>query len=234
MRHMTEMNRAVILAAGLGTRLRWLTRNRPKALIAVAGEPAITHVIRSLASQGIRDIAINVHHHADQLVQVLGDGSRFGVRLYFSWEETLLDSGGGVRTAMELLPGDGLLTIHNTDVLTDVDVHALADRCPPLGCALGLVPNLAHHPEGDFSLQNGLISSVQDDASRYTFSGVSVWDQRVFDAWPSGMRFPLTEAIHRLTDAHRGAGVVHNGLWFDVGRPHDLIQARKYMHVLER
>jgi len=229
-----RVDRAVILAAGLGTRLKWLTCNRPKALIPVAGEPAITHVIRSLASQGIRDIAINVHHHADQLVKVLGDGSRFGVRLYFSREETLLDSGGGVRTAMELLPGDGLLTIHNADVLTDVDVHALADRCPQTGCALGLVPNPAHHPEGDFSLQDGLISSLQDDDPRYTFSGVSVWDQSAFDTWPSGQCFPLTEAIHRLVDGRRCAGILHGGLWFDMGRPRDLIQARRQIHALER
>jgi len=70
-----RVERAVILAAGLGTRLKWLTRDRPKALIEVAGTPVIVHVIRGLAAQGIRDIAVNVHHHAEKLVRALGDGS---------------------------------------------------------------------------------------------------------------------------------------------------------------
>jgi len=231
---MTEMNRAVILAAGLGTRLKWLTHDQPKALIDVAGVPAIVHVIRGLAAQGIRDIVINAHHHADQLVKVLGDGARFGVRLYFSREEKLLDSGGGVRQALDLLPGEGLLAVHNADVLTDLDVRALTGRCPRAGCTLGLVPNPAHHPEGDFSLQNGLISSLQDEYPRYTFAGVSVWDQSALDAWYSGESFPLTEAIKCLVDENRCAGMLHDGVWFDMGRPRDLMRARRWCHAFEQ
>jgi len=227
-----RVDRAVILAAGLGTRLKWLTHDQPKALIDVAGVPAIVHVIRQLAAQGVRDIAINVHHHADQLLKALGDGSRFGVRLYFSHEEKLLDSGGGIRQAIDLLPGEGLLVVHNADVLTDLDVRALADKCPQKGCSLGLVPNPAHHAEGDFSLQDGLIS--QDGRPRYTFAGVSVWDQGALKAWHSGQSFPLIEAIQRLADEGRCAGMLYDGSWFDMGRPCDLMRARKRVYALER
>jgi len=229
-----RVNRAVILAAGLGTRLKWLTHDQPKALIDVAGAPAIVHVIRGLAAQGIRDIAINAHHHADQLVRVLGEGSRFGVRLYFSREEKLLDSGGGVRQALDLLPGEGLLAVHNTDVLADVNVQALAIGCPKAGACLSLVSNPAHHPAGDFSLRDGLISISQDGDTRYTFAGVSVWDQSALDAWHSGESFPLTEAIKCLVDENRCAGMLHDGLWFDMGRPRDLMRSRRWVHALER
>ncbi len=229
MYRMAEMNRAVILAAGLGTRLKWLTRHRPKALIDVAGEPAIVHVIRNLVSQGIRDIAINVHYHGDQLIKALGDGSRLGVRLYFSHEEKLLDSGGGVRQALDLLPGKGLLVVHNADVLSDIHVRALARVCPDAGACLALVHNPAHHPRGDFSLHNGLVLS--DTYPGYTFSGVSVWEQRAFDAWSPGQPFPLTEVIQPLVHEHRCAGMLHDGSWLDLGRPRDLIQARRWIHA---
>jgi len=203
----------------------------PKALIDVAGAPAIAHVIRGLTAQGIRDIAINVHHHADQLVRVLGEGSRFGVRLYFSREEKLLDSGGGVRQALDLLPGEGLLAVHNTDVLADVNVQALARGCPKTGACLSLVSNPTHHPTGDFSLRDGLISIPSDGDPRYTFAGVSVWEQSAFDAWVSGQSFPLTETIQHLVDENRCTGILHDGFWFDIGRPCDLMQARRRVHA---
>jgi len=224
---MQQLDRAVILAAGLGTRLKWLTRDQPKALINVAGASAIAHVIRRLAAQGVRYIAVNTHHHAGQLVKVLGHGSQFGVQLYFSHEEKLLDSGGGVRQALDLLPGEGLLAVHNTDVLADVDVRALAEACPEGGACLSLVPNPAHHPTGDFSLRDGLISISLDDVPRYTFAGVSVWEQSAFDAWASGQSFPLIEAIQHLVDESCCAGILHDGLWFDIGRPCDLMRARR-------
>ncbi|GMR00422.1 MAG: nucleotidyltransferase family protein [Zetaproteobacteria bacterium] len=224
---MQQLDRAVILAAGLGTRLKWLTHDQPKALIDVVGAPAIAHVIRRLATQGIRYIAVNTHHHADQLIKVLGDGSRLGVRLYFSREKKLLDSGGGVRQALDLLPGEGLLAVHNADVLADIDVQVLARVCPEGGACLSLVPNPAHHPTGDFSLRDGLISISLDGGPRYTFAGVSVWEQGVFDAWVSGQSFPLIEAIQHLADENCCAGVLHDGSWFDIGRPRDLMQARR-------
>lgn len=226
------VERAVILAAGLGTRLKWLAEYRPKALIPVGRDPAIVHVIRRLASQGIRDIAINAHHHANQLMEVLGNGSRFGVRLYFSYEENLLDSGGGVRQAFDLLPGEGLLAVHNADVLADVDIQALAGACPEAGTCLCLVGNPAHHAKGDFSLQSNIISL--NGSPRYTFAGVSVWDQSAFDAWLSGQCFPLTEVIRHLAHENRCAGILHGGLWFDMGRPRDLMQAKRQVYALER
>lgn len=219
------MDRAIILAAGLGTRLKWLTHGRPKALMQVAGVPAIVHVIRRLAGQGIRDIAINAHHHAGQLADYLGDGSRFGVDIRISHETRLLDSGGGVKQALSLLPGEGAVVVHNADVMADIDLQALAASCPAGGGCLSLVANPVHHPQGDFALQGGRISLAE--GVRYTFAGVSMWDPQVFEAETEAV-FPLSQSMRRLIEAGQLAGVLHRGQWFDIGRPRDLLLAGRH------
>lgn len=224
---MKQPDRAVILAAGLGTRLKWLTRHRPKAMMDLGGEAAIVYVIRRLAAQGIHDIAINVHHHAGKLMAALGDGSGFGVRLYYSREEQLLDSGGGVRKALELLPGHGAFVVHNADIVTDIDLQRLAGRLPEGGATLALVPNPAHHPDGDFGMTAGMVS--RDRSPGFTYSGVSVWDERGFDGYRSGDAFSLTGPMQQLIEQKRLAALLHRGAWFDIGRPRDLIRARDFL-----
>ena len=221
---MKQVDRAVLLAAGLGTRLKWLTAGQPKAMMDVAGVAAIVRVVRRLAAQGVADIAINVHHHADKLIGFLGNGSAYGVRLYYSREDKLLDSGGGVRKAMELLPGSGLIAVHNADVLADIDLQRLAALVPAGGGALAMVNNPMHHPAGDFALQDGMV--VADGAPGYTYSGVSVWDEKVFTAFESGEVFPLTMPMRLLMERSKLAGMLHRGSWFDIGRPRDLIASQ--------
>lgn len=225
-----SVERAVVLAAGLGTRLKWLTRDNPKALMPVGGAAAIEHVIRRLAAQGVHDIAVNVHHHAGSLMQALGNGTRYGVRLYYSAEPQLLDSGGGVRTALDLLPGDGPLAVHNADVLCRIDVQRLARRCPAAGCALALVPNPAHHAAGDFALQGGMVR--EDGTPCFTFAGVSVWDGAVLQDYPSHEAFPLTRPMRALIGESRCTGLLYDGPWFDIGRPADLMRARRNWRAL--
>lgn len=224
---MSHAGRAVVLAAGLGTRLKWLTSGRPKALMDVAGEAVVVRVIRRLAGQGIHDIAINVHHHARKLIDYLQDGSKFGVRLYYSREEKLLDSGGGVRKAMELLPGSGLIAVHNSDVVADIDLQRLANHVPTDGAALAMVANPMHHPAGDFGVVGGLITSGK--TPEFTYSGVSVWDEKALLDFQNGETFPLTRPMLQLIDRGSLAGVVHRGSWFDIGRPRDLMRARSFL-----
>ncbi|MFQ5518605.1 MAG: NDP-sugar synthase [Mariprofundus sp.] len=222
---MGQVDRAVILAAGMGTRLKWMTNQRPKALMHVAGEPAITHVIRRLVAQGIQQIAVNVHHHADQLIDYLGDGSRFGCHICISFEEELLDSGGGVKQALTKLPGDGLVLVHNSDVLADIDMQRLAERVPENGSCIALVENPAHHRKGDFSLQGSDVSMGGYD--RLTFAGVSVWDAAVFESYEAGEVFSLARSIRENIAKTTCKGVVHHGYWFDIGRPADLLRASR-------
>ncbi|TLS66559.1 nucleotidyltransferase family protein [Mariprofundus erugo] len=221
-----RIERAVVLAAGLGTRLKWLTTERPKALMRVHGEPVIAHVIRRLVAQGVREIAVNAHHHAEQLQRYLGDGSAFGCHVVISHEPSLLDSGGGVKQALALLPGDGPVAVWNADVLSDIDVQALAGAWSQQGAMIALVANPDHHPHGDFGLEHGRV--VADGSPRYTFAGVSVWDAGVFEAYGAGDAFSLTVPMRRLIAAGDCSGKLHHGEWFDIGRPRDLLRASRH------
>ncbi|PIW51497.1 MAG: nucleotidyl transferase [Zetaproteobacteria bacterium CG12_big_fil_rev_8_21_14_0_65_54_13] len=225
---MGQVERGVILAAGLGTRLKWLTHGRPKALMQVGGEPAIVHVIRALVRQGVREIAVNIHHHADQMRACLGDGSRFGCHLSISYEAALLDSGGGVKQALDLLPGNSPFVVWNADVLSDIDVQVLAAALPAsCDAAIGLVSNPAHHARGDFALERGYVMS--EGSERFTFSGVSVWRAHALDAYSSGDLFSLTQPMRALIAKRRCAGLLHRGRWFDIGRPRDLMLANRFL-----
>lgn len=222
---MKRVERAVILAAGLGTRLKWLTDSRPKALMLLAGEPAIVHVIRRLVTQGVKEIAVNAHHHGQQVADCLGDGARLGCRIVISHEPELLDSGGGVRQALSLLGGDGPLAVHNADILSDIDVRALARQLPAQGACVALVPNPPHNPAGDFALHHGHVALTDDD--RYTFAGVSVWQPSVFDDYAVGEAFSLLQPLRSLIATRQCKGVLFHGRWFDIGRPADLMRAKR-------
>jgi len=226
-----RLDRAVILAAGVGSRLKWLTAGRPKALMPVAGIPVIIHIIRRLSSQGIHDIAINVHHHAEKIVERLGDGSRYGVRLYFSREDHLLDSGGGVKKALTLLPGDGQFVVHNTDVFSDIDVKALGMmiRKNEATACLALVNNPPHHPQGDFGLQGGRVEARHPSEPSYTYTGIAVMHEDVFSDYAADTPFPLKAVFDDLKRQGKLCGILHQGMWLDIGRPRDWINAS---HIL--
>lgn len=223
---MSKVDRAVILAAGLGTRLKWLTSSRPKALMHVAGEPVIAHLIRSLVTQGVTDIAVNAHHHAATLADYLGDGSRFGCRIRISYEAELLDSGGGVKQALQYLPGSGPVAVCNADVVSDLKLERLGAILPASGVAIGLVPNPVHHPAGDFALHGVQVSNEGDH--RFTFSGISVWDASLFDAFAVDSAFSLVLPMRQWAAQGLCTGILHRGYWFDIGRPRDLILANRF------
>ena len=192
----------------------------------VAGQAALSRVIRRLIGQGIHDIAINIHHFPDQIREQIGDGSKFNANIYYSYESRLLNSGGGVRTALELLPQGELVAVYNADIMADVPLKQLAALCPQAGCCLALVPNPEHNLAGDFSLEQHLVKNKAD--TTFTFSGVSVWHEEALKAFSPQQIFPLTQPIQTLIASEKCTGLVHRGKWFDIGRPRDLIQANRF------
>src|SRR5262245_11230860 len=119
-------SRALVLAAGLGTRLRPLTLVRAKPAIPLAAEPLIRHIGRWLARQGVTEMVVNLHHLPATLTSVLGEGKDLGVRIRYSWEQpVVLGSAGGPRQALDIIGADTFLIV-NGDTLTDVDLSALA------------------------------------------------------------------------------------------------------------
>ena len=118
--------KAMIFAAGLGTRLRPLTDNMPKALVPVAGKPMLQHVIERMKAAGFNEITINIHHFGEQIIDFVQANQQFGITIHISDERgELLDTGGGIKKARPFLDGDEPFLVHNADILTDVDLHKL-------------------------------------------------------------------------------------------------------------
>jgi mannose-1-phosphate guanylyltransferase len=123
--------KAMILAAGLGTRLRPLTDDRPKALVEVAGQTLLEITLRRLQQFGIREVIVNLHHFADKVVDYLKKHDNFGMRIEISREDVLLDTGGGLKKAAWFFRGDGHsdepFLLHNVDVLSTVDFRRMVE-----------------------------------------------------------------------------------------------------------
>ena len=121
--------KAMILAAGLGTRLRPLTNDRPKALVEIAGRTPLELTLIRLREFGIRDVIINTHHFADMIVRYLADHKNFGMRIEISHEDKLLDTGGGLKKAAHFFQGSSSahepFFLHNVDVISNIDLHGM-------------------------------------------------------------------------------------------------------------
>lgn len=118
--------KAMIFAAGLGTRLRPLTDHMPKALVPVAGVPMLQHVLLRVKAAGFREVVVNIHHFGQQIIDFLQANDNFGLDLHISDERgELLDTGGGILKAQRLLNDGEPFLVHNADILSDIDLAAL-------------------------------------------------------------------------------------------------------------
>ena len=217
--------RAMILAAGLGKRMRPLTENTPKPLLKVDGKPLVEHLIQRLISGGVTGVVINYHHLGEMIRNFLGDGSRFGIEILYSEEPDLLETGGGIINSLPKLKDESFIVV-NADVWTDFDFNRLeyinGDHCL---AHLVLVENTQDNPTGDFYInQSGLVhDAAGNDSKRLTFSGISVLHRNLFEGYQS---VPLSLAPLLKMAMMKGlvSGEVHNGVWIDVGTPQRLEQ----------
>ncbi|QJQ94777.1 MULTISPECIES: N-acetylmuramate alpha-1-phosphate uridylyltransferase MurU [Halomonadaceae] len=210
--------KAMILAAGLGNRMRPLTDHCPKPLLPVADKPLIVHHLERLARAGFREVVINVSYRAEQIVTALGDGSRYGLDIAFSHEQTPLETGGGIRHALPLL-GQAPFLLINGDVWCDDDLTALPTLHEALA-HLWLVDNPDHHRGGDFHLDDD--GRVHDQGSpRLTFAGLSLIDPTLV-AGESESTFALAPLLRQAMANGLVSGHRHGGAWVDVGTPERL------------
>ena len=147
----------MILAAGRGERLKPLTERIPKPMIPIGSEPLIVHQLRWLHRAGIRDVVINVHHLGEQIERGLGTGADQGVRIGYSREEDLLDTGGGVKKALPLLGPEPFIVL-NGDIWTNFPFRRLGDVSPQQAY-LVLTPTPPHLSRADFRLEGDLVAS---------------------------------------------------------------------------
>jgi MurNAc alpha-1-phosphate uridylyltransferase len=239
------MMKAMILAAGFGTRMRPLTDNCPKPLLPVAGKPLIVHHIEQLVKLGIHDIIINHAYLGHMIEEALGDGSQFGCRIHYSAEQEALETGGGIYKALPLLMVDKTqgdvaeppFLLVNGDVWLDWERIQLPQNIEGL-CHLWLVKNPDHNPAGDFVLtesysvlDKGNQSSLDKEA--LTFSGLSLLKPALFNAvkpelLESGI-FPLAPILRKAMAQGNASGELYSGNWIDVGTPERLQQVENLL-----
>lgn len=216
--------KAMILAAGLGTRLRPLTDTVPKPLIAAGGKPLIVWHIEKLVACGVRDIVINHAWLGDVLERALGDGSAFGARIDWSREGMPpLETAGGIRRALPLLGAAPFLLV-NGDIWCDLDFASLPVLADGIDAHLVLVPNPDFHPRGDFHLDaRGKVQAAGEPM--HTFAGVSVLRPQLFTGLPEGP-YPLAPVLRNAMARDAVSGQIHSGHWTDVGTPERLAELR--------
>jgi len=226
-------SQALVLTAGLGTRLRPLTYVRAKPAIPVAGEPLIRRIIAWLAGHGLRELVLNLHHLPETLTAVVGDGADLGVRVRYSWEQpVVLGSAGGPHLALPLIAADTFFIV-NGDTLTDVDLRSVFRSHEASGAlvTLALVRNTEPHRYGGVRLDGdgavtGFVPRGPTAEGSYHFIGVQVAAAEVFRHLPDGEPMSSIGGIYDdLMRKKPGTvrGFVCDAAFWDVGTPADYL-----------
>ena len=217
--------KAMILAAGLGNRMRPLTLHTPKPLLEVGGKPLIVWHIEKLQKIGVTEIVINTAWLGEKLATTLGDGSQFGVNILWSHEGEGLETAGGIINALPLL-GDEPFILVNGDVWTTMDFASLLDvQLGEQQAHLVLVENPPQHLKGDFILSNGLAYTFEQEQSgeALTYSGIAVLHPQMFVGLENGKR-ALAPLLKQAMQQQQVSAEKMQAVWVDVGTPARLQQ----------
>ncbi|AVH48422.1 N-acetylmuramate alpha-1-phosphate uridylyltransferase MurU [Acinetobacter sp. SWBY1] len=215
--------KAMILAAGMGNRMRPLTLHTPKPLLEVGGKPLIVWHIEKLQKIGVQEIVINTAWLGEKLAYALGDGSQFGVKILWSHEGEGLETAGGIINALSLL-GNAPFILVNGDVWTTMDFAPLLNvQLQDALAHLVLVENPVQHPQGDFTLSENKAYTFEQAQSgeNLTYSGVAVMHPQMFVGLESGKR-PLAPLLKQAMQQEKISAQKLQGVWVDVGTPERL------------
>ena len=225
------MSRALVLTAGLGTRLRPLTCVRAKAAVPVNGEPLVRRIIHWLVSRGVRDLVLNLHHKPDTIARAVGDGGDLGARVRYSWEQPVLGSGGGPRHALPLLEETFLLV--NGDTMTDVDLEALAAAHARSGAdvTMALIPNPRPDKYGGVRVsEDGWVTGFTRRGApgeSFHFIGVQMAERHVFAGLDDGVPSESVGALYPgmiERNAHAVRAFVSQAAFDDIGTADDYLR----------
>lgn len=229
--------KAMILAAGFGTRLRPLTNATPKPLLPVAGTPMIVWNLLLLKRHGIRDVVINLHHLGAMIEEALGDGARFGMRITYSHEPVILGTGGGIKQVESWFGGEPVLVL-NGDTLFDLDLTSLIAFHREQEAAATLV--LRQDPE---AARWGLVEvtdqaqvlritgrgrSLSPPTTARMFAGIHILHPRLLRSLPVGKESSIIDAyVQGIQEGERIMGYDFDGYWTDVGTPDRYAQVER-------
>jgi MurNAc alpha-1-phosphate uridylyltransferase len=217
----------MILAAGRGERLRPLTDAIPKAMVPAGGKPLIAWHLERLAASGYTEAVINVSHLAERIVEGIGDGSRYGLRIAYSREREPLETAGGIAHARALL-GEADFLLVNADIYCEIDFSrlrglALAERL----AHLVLVRNPQHRSGGDFSLDDGMVGN--GGGPRYTYAGIAVMSSALIAGVKPDEKAPLAPLLRAAADRRLISGELYRGVWQDVGTRERLAELEAHL-----
>mgnify|MGYP000929306321 FL=1 len=208
--------KAMILAAGLGSRLQPLTKTVPKPMLLVCGKPLLQWHIERLVRAGVREVVVNTSWLGEQIQDYFGTGVDFGITITWSSEAEPLETGGGIFKALQFL-GDDPFILMSADIWTDFPLESFLKKNidSPLSAHLVLVKNPEHNNGGDFSLENYIVGYGQE---RYTYSGISIVSSQLFNSLKiTSEVFPLREVLKPAISSGRVSGEIYTGDWCDVG-----------------
>ena len=233
--------KAMVLAAGQGTRLRPITDAKPKALVPVAGRPMIEYPLLLLRHYGVREIMINLHHLGEQVKKHLGDGSKLDLEISYSEEPELLDTGGGLLKAKPFLHGETFIVI-NTDALIDLNLAAVIDFHKANNAAVTLVlrPDALADQYGSMDIDavgricrflntKTSLGETAGPTRKVMFTGVQILERKIFQYMDSeaSTKFSTTRHTYpRMLGAGEALyGYYFDGFWQDLGTTERIRQA---------
>lgn len=238
--------KAMVLAAGRGTRLKPLTDNCPKALILLAGKPLLFYVLDKLKNAGVTDLIINVHHHAQMIVDYLKDNRQFNLNIEISHEDELLDTGGGLKNAAWFFRDDKApFFVHNVDILSSIDLakmirfHKKTKSLATLAVKKRETSRyFLFDTQGDLTGWQSLATEeikmareANGQVEAFSFLGVQILSPAIFDYLPAEKYFSIIKAYLALAGQHKAIRAFNcqDDDWFDLGRKENLRQAAEYL-----
>jgi NDP-sugar pyrophosphorylase family protein len=236
--------KAMILAAGLGTRLRPLTDTTPKALIPIRGKPLLYYLIQRLKKAGVSEIIINVHHHGAQIIEYFKQNN-FDVRIQISLEKTLLDTGGGLKNAAWFFNDNQPFILHNVDVLSSIDLVKMMEYHKGQNVLATVAVKQRDTPRqflfdaddylvGWTSTDSGetiLSRKEETSAQKLSFLGIHIISPKIFGLLPKDKIFSIIEAYLDLARSPKTICAYHcdDAFWFDLGKTDGLKRAEEYL-----
>jgi len=233
---------ALVLTAGLATRLQPLSGVRAKAALPVAGTPLVVRILHRLRDAGVRQTVLNLHHRADTVTRVVGDGSQLGLEVRYSWETEILGSAGGPARAVPLLASDRFLIV-NGDTLADVDLHAMTAQHIDTN-ALVTMAVVDGRPgyNGVVADTDGIVSGFGREPGAFHFIGIQMVNTSVFAGVDPDVKSETVHGIYpRVIAGRHGAIRIFRteAEFFDIGSPRDYLDtaitmARREQKAIDR
>jgi len=230
MKNENRIDSAVLLAAGLGTRLRPLTLKTPKPLLKIGECTLIDHQLRYLKKHGIKKVAINLHHLPEMIENHVEDGSRYGLSIVYSREPKILGTGGGIKKACALLNSNDILVL-NSDALADLNIEKVAERhlMSNASATMALRKLLPEESYTGITIDaDGFVSSIGNGP--YSFTGIHIVGKTLLESLPpAGSESCVISDGYKkiLSGGGKIASVIHHGYWKDLGTHESLKEAEE-------